>query len=249
MNRQKWILIAIGAIIGSTFLIDYFVSTKYPEELLVITRIPDLKVGTEYTYIFFRNEENLGNHSYSIKNKNQSGSSTTYTIDTSINLISEGKTLDLSGRYTFNQDFTPIHYQLNASEHGDITIITCEFNNGRVNTSVDVQGEVITMSEEIKPDTLLIENTMPAYWEILFQSTSLKQGRRYKAEVFIPQANRVVSISLFVDTKKIQVDLGEETVEATVVKLSDLNLIFYLYRDELIVYRDDAQGLLLRKVT
>ena len=66
--------------------------------------------------------------------------------------------------------------------------------------------------------------------------------------MFVPQYDRIVSISLFVDPSKIKQQLGDSTVDATVITLSDFDLTFYVYNGELLSYRDDSQGILLQKV-
>jgi hypothetical protein len=245
--QLRWIVLGIVAIIVGTFAFEYYAQTRYPEEQLVITGV-DVSIGETYVYTFFRNNENLGNHSYTVISEEGSGSSTVYMMKASTVVTSNGKTLDLEGRYIFNQKYLPINYHLNATQGGNLTIIDCAFYDGKVNTTVTEGGNSITLQKDLPEGTLLLENTMPAYWEVLFHSTSLDQGKRYKAEMYVPQYDKIISISLFVDPNKIKQQLGDSTVDATVVTLSDLNLTFYLYNGELITYRDDSQGILLQKV-
>lgn len=245
--QLKWIVLGIVAIIVGTFAFEYYAQTRYPEEALVITDV-NVQIGTTYTYTFFRNNENLGNHSYKVVSQEGSGSSSVYTMLASTIVTSNGKTLYLESRYVFNAKYLPLDYQLNATQDENMTIIDCTFYDGKVNTTVTEASESITLQEDLPNGTLLLENTMPAYWEVLFGSTNLQPGKRYKAEMFVPQYDRIVSISLFVDPSKIKQQLGDSTVDATVITLSDFDLTFYVYNGELLSYRDDSQGILLQKV-
>ena len=245
--QLKWIILGIVAIIIGTFAFEYYAQTRYPEENLVITGV-NVQIGTTYTYSFFRNNENLGNHSYKVISQEGSGPSAVYTMSATTFVTSNNRTLALESLYQFNSKYLPLDYRLNATQGENVTMIDCTFYDEKVNMTVSESGDMITLQKDLPNGTLLLENTMPAYWEVLFGSTNLQQGKRYSAEMFVPQYDRLVAISLFVDPHKVKQQIGDSTVDATVVTLSDLDLTFYVYNGELISYMDDSQGILLQKV-
>jgi hypothetical protein len=246
--RTRWIIVGIVAIIVASVLFDYYTTYRYPQVPITITGISNLKVGTNATFIFLRNDENIGNHSYRIVDIQGSGSSALYTIETYTFVTSNNKTLELKGRYTFNNEYLPAHYELNATQGGNTTTIICTFYDAEVNETVIDRGEETTLQSNLPNGTLLIENTMPAYWDILFRSTNMQQAKRYTGQIFIPQFDEVTTLSLFVEPNKSQRQLGDTKVDATVINFSDLSLIFYVYQGKLIAYRDDSQSLLFQKV-
>jgi hypothetical protein len=172
-----------------------------------------------------------------------------YAMSSVTSIIFEGKSLTLEGLYKFDSGFNPVSYGLNATEGDEITFYICDFKPGAVTTSVSFQGETVDVEAEVEEGTLLIENSMPGYWEVLFQSTSLDRGKRYTFDVFIPQAARVFHVAIVVEKDLEQVRVEEGTLECTVIKASDLGLAFYVNQGEIVQYRNEEQGVLMNKTS
>ena len=103
-------------------------------------------------------------------------------------------------------------------------------------------------TEQVAEGTLLIENQMPGYWEILFQSTTLTPGKRYVVDAFIPQRGSAARLTLTVDRRTSTVRYDGVELDCKVVREADTGLVFYLYDGELIQYRDDTNGVTLTKI-
>ncbi|MCW4048492.1 MAG: hypothetical protein NWE89_02025 [Candidatus Bathyarchaeota archaeon] len=246
--KRQWILVGVIAILGASFLIDYFAESQYPEAPLVINGVPDLSEDSEYSYRIFKNDEEVGTHRYMITDIDSTGASKIYTINAYTQVTQEGKVIELENQYVFDESYCPISYRLNVTQDGEVTQISSMFTDNTVTTMVTVGDSSVTLENDVSDDTLLIENGMPGFWELLFQSTDLEPGYRYNVDAYIPQAGGILSLTLVVNRETSQVRLDGGNLEVTVVSVADLDLVFYLYEDELVLYRDDNQEVVMRKV-
>jgi hypothetical protein len=246
--KNRWVLVGLTLILAGVFFIDYVAEFLYPSVELGAVRVPEALGGTN-TYNFYKDTSFVGTYTYSVTKIPGGAQGEVYAMSSVTSITFEGKPLTLEGLYRFNSGFSPLSYGLNATEGSGITYYVCDFKPGAVTTSVSFQGETVDVETEVDEGTLLIENSMPGYWEILFQSTSLDRGKRYTFDAFIPQAARVFHVTLVVEKDLEQVQVEDRTLECTVIKASDLGLAFYVYQGELVQYRNEEQGVLMNKVS
>jgi hypothetical protein len=246
--KNRWVLVGLALIFAGVLFIDYLAEFLYPSVELGAVRVPDTLGGT-HTYNFYKDTIFVGTYTYSFTKTPGGAQGEAYSMSSVTNITFEGKPLTLEGLYRFNSGLSPISYGLNATEGGETTYYVCGFKPGSVTTSASFQGEKMDVETEVDEGTLLIENSMPSYWEILFQSTSLDRGKRYTFDAFIPQAAKVFHVTLVVEKDLEQVQVEGRTLECTVIKASDLDLAFYVYQGELVQYRNDEQGVLMNKVS
>jgi hypothetical protein len=198
-------------------------------------------------YKFYREGQLVGTHSYSITGHEGGGASAEYTMISTTDITYEDKNLMLQGEYVFNHLYRPLSYTLNASEGDKHTRLRAAFSQHEVEITLDSDGEVKELTKQITEGTLLIENQMPGYWEILFQSSRLEPGKRHRVNVIIPQLGAEVRVTLTVDHGTSTVRYDGLELDCTVVREPDLGLVFFLYGGELIQYRDDANGVTMTK--
>jgi hypothetical protein len=246
--KNRWVLVGLALILAGVFFIDYVAELLYPSFELGSVRVPDA-LGGAHTYNFYKDTSFVGTYTYSVAKTSGAAQDVVYAMSSVTSITFEGKPLTLEGLYRFNSGFSPVGYGLNATEASGITYYVCDFKPGAVTASVSFQGETIDVETEVEEGTLLIENSMPGYWEILFQSTSLDRGKRYTFDAFIPQAARVFHVTLVVEKDLEQVRVEEGTLECTVIKASDLGLAFYVNQGEIVQYRNEEQGVLMSKTS
>ncbi|MFH2111114.1 MAG: hypothetical protein ABIJ47_07645 [Candidatus Bathyarchaeota archaeon] len=245
--KNRWVLVGLALILGGVVFIDYIAQLLYPSVDLGALSVPDTLSGT-HTYNFYKDTAFVGTHTYSVA-KVPGAQGTIFAMSSGTFITFEGKSLALEGLYRFNSGFRPVSYGLNVTEGGEVTYFVCDFKPGEVTTTVRFQGETADVVTDIEEGTLLVENSMPGYWEILLQSASLERGRRHTLGLFIPQAARVFQVTLFVENDLEQVRVEDKTLECMVVKASELGLAFYVHQGELVQYRDEAQGVAMNKVS
>ena len=244
--RRQWIVAGIVLILGASVLVELYLNRLYPETGIEIT-LPELQVGIEHVYTFNREGQQVGTHSYIVAGREGGGASAEYTMISTTDITYEGKSLLLRGEYGFDRLYRPLGYALNATDEDKHTRLRAAFTQGEVEITLDSDGQVMELTEQIAEGTLLIENQMPGYWEILFQSSTLMPGKRYMVDAFIPQLGAVIRLTLTVDRETSKVRHEDMELDCKVVREADQGLIFYLYGGELIQYRDDANGVTMMK--
>jgi len=244
--RRQWAVVGIVLILGASVLVELYLNRQYPETGIEIT-LPELHVGEEHVYMFYREGQLVGTHSYVITGREGSGASAEYTMVSTTDITYEGKNLSLRGEYVFDHLYRPLDYTLNASEGDKHTRLRAAFNPEEVEVTIDSDGDVMEFTEQVNEETLLIENGMPGYWEILFESSTLMPGKRYVVDAFIPQLGAVVRLTLTVDRGTSKVRHGGVELDCNVVREANRELVFYLYGGDLIQYRDDGNGVTMTK--
>jgi hypothetical protein len=244
--RRQWVLAGIVLIIGASLLTELVLNRLYPETGIEIS-LPELRVGEEHVYTFYREGQQVGTHSYVIAGRIGEGASAEYTMISTTDITYEGKSLLLRGEYVFDHLYRPIGYALNASEEDKRSRVRAAFSQGEVEITIDSEGETIELTEQVAEGTLLIENQMPGYWEILLQSSTLMPGKRYVVDAFIPQLGAATRLTLTVDRGTSKVTHEGVELDCKVVREADQGLVFYLYGGQLIQYRDDENGVTMTK--
>ena len=244
--RRQWVVAGIVLILGASLLVELYLNRLYPETGIEIT-IPELQVGEEHVYSFYREGQLVGTHSYIITSREGGGASVEYTMISTTDIAYEGKNLLLRGEYVFDHLYRPLGYALNATEEDKNTWLRAAFDQDEVDVTIYSDGDVMELTEQIAEGTLLVENQMPGYWEILFQSSTLMPGKRYVVDAFIPQLGAVVRLTLTMDRGTSTVRHEGVELDCTVVREADRGLVFFLYGGELIQYRDDENGVTMIK--
>lgn len=244
--RRQWIVAAIVLILGASVLVELYLNRLYPETGIEIT-LPELQVGEEHVYTFYREGQLVGTHRYIITGRWGEGASAEYTMSSTTDITYEDKSLLLHSQYVFDHLYRPQGYALNATDEDKHTRLRAAFTPHLVEIIVDSGGEVMELTEQVAEGTLLIENQMPGYWEVLLQSSTLMPGKRYMVDAFIPQLGSAAKLTLTVDRGTSKVRHEGTELDCKVVREANQGLIFYLYGGELIQYRDDANGVTMMK--
>jgi hypothetical protein len=244
--RRHWILVGVALILGAALLVELYLDTRYPETAIEIA-LPEFQVGEVHMYSFHREGQLVGSHSYAVTDREGAGASARYTMASTTNVTHEGSNFLLQGEYVFYDNYRPLSYQLNVTQGDRQNRIKASFTQDRVELTVHSDDDAAQLTEQITAETLLIENQMPGYWEILFQSTTLTPGKRYVAHAFIPQRGSSTKLTLTVDGDTSKVRREGVDLECTVVREANMGLEFYIYGGELIQYRDDANGVVMTK--
>jgi len=243
--RRQLIVVGILLILGASVLVELYLNRLYPETGIEIT-LTELQVGEEQVYRFYREGQQVGTHSYVVFDHEEI--SAEYTMISTTDIAYEGERLLLQGEYVFDYLYRPLSYLFNATEEEKQTRLYASFTHGEVELTLQSDGDLAELTEQVPEGTLLIENQMPGYWEILFQSTTLTPGKRYVVDAFIPQRGSAARLILIVDRRTSTVRHDGVELDCKVVREADTGLVFYLYGGELIQYRDDSNGVAMTKI-
>jgi len=246
MLRRQWILAGVALILGASLLVEIYLDTRYPETTITVT-LPELQLGQEHVYSFQREGQRVGTHSYTVTGREGTGASARYTMVTTTDITYNDERLLLHAEYVFDHLYRPLSYELNATVEDKQTRIQAAFTQGEAVVTLVSDGDAAELTEEVPEGALLIENQMPGYWEILFQSTALTPEKRYIFDAFIPQRGSSARMTLTVDKETSKVSHDGLDLDCSVVREANMGLVFYLYGGELILYRDDANGVAMTK--
>ena len=242
----KYLLLGLAAIVAGSILLDRYAEILYPMVDLGPIDVSGLTAGEEHLFDFYKDDSLVGSYAYSVV---EAGSGQgAYAVRHETEVRYEGRLILLEGLYRFGSSYLPQGYSLNVTTDTGTESISCSFSPGLVNVTLVFEGEANVLTQELPEGAILVENSMPGYWEILFRSTTFERGKRYTVDAFVPQAGRSIPMTLVVERDLRQSRVGDRLLECTVIKESDLGLTFYIYGGELVQYQDEAQGVLLRKV-
>lgn len=242
--KKLYLAVGIITIIGASFLIDYVANSQYITEDLKITQTLNLEVGELHEFQYIKEGEIVGTFSYVIESTGNN-----YKMTSFIHATDAGKTIDLEGIYVFNDYFKPVSYELKVVEGAGVTNIVSEFDETNVTTTVSYADDRVELVTELESmDSLLIENLMPSYWDILFKATEFETGYRYLFNAFVPQAAKEFSFSLVVDNKPSTITVSGRSLECKVIRETQFELAFYLYEGELVQYEEINLDIVFTKI-
>ena len=241
--KRIYLVAGIILIFGATYAIEYYANSQFSNQELVVSGISGYEIGVAQTFDYFKDEEQVGTYAYTVE---ESGNNFIMTSITDVTY--GGRDLELESVYTFDDFYSPESYALTVISEGDVTEIISTVSNGKIITSVTSEGVTVDITDEHVDGMLLIENGMPGFWEVLFNSVELERGVKYTAIVYIPQAAMVFDVDLVVSKQDKLIWVGGERLECTVINEPNLELSFYMYEGELVEMRGESQGVVLQKV-
>jgi len=241
--KRIYLIAAIILIFGATYAIEYYANSQFETRELVVSGVSGYENGVVQTFDYLKDDVRVGTYSYKV---DESGVNYIMTSETFV--TSGERDLELEAVYTFDNSYSPETYALTVTSNGEVTEITTEIANGNITTSVTSAGVTVDLTDVYVDGMLLIENSMPGFWEVLFNSFEVERGVKYTASIYIPQAAMAFDVGLVVSKEDQRIWVGDERLECTVINEADLDLKFYLYEGELVEMRNDGQGVALQKV-
>lgn len=231
-------------ILGGTLAIEWYTGTRYPTEELIITGVPELELGVTHTFSYEREIENAGTTSYIITEYGDG----LYKMVSETDVNNGEQHIQLVSIYEFNADYSPIDYDLKIDQEGDITLINVTFTDSNIIATIAFDDQNVTLIKENTKEMLVTENNMPGLWEVLLLSAEFEQGKRYTANVYIPQGGDVFELEFYINADTSNIYIDGEPYACTVIQETSLDLKFYIYEGELVQMRNDDMGLIFTRI-
>ncbi len=241
--KRIYLVAGIILIFGATYAIEYYANSQFETRELVVTGVSGFEHGVVQAFDYLKDDELVGSYSYAME---ESGDKYILTSETFV--TSGERDLELETVYTFDNLYSPEYYSLTATSNGEVSEITTEIANGNITTTVTSADVTVNFTHVYVDGMLLIENSMPGFWEVLFNSFEVERGVKYTASIFIPQAAMSFDVNLVVSKEDKLIWVGEERLECIAISETNLDLDFYMYKGELVEMRSEGQGVVLRKV-
>ena len=241
--KRIYLVAGIILIFGATYAIEYYANSQFSTQELVVSGISGYEIGVAQTFNYFKDEEKVGTYTYTVDEYGDNFIMTSLT-----DVTYGGRDLELESVYTFDDSYSPESYALTVISDEGVTEISTTLSNRNITTSVTSEGVTVDIPGEYVDGMFLIENGMPGFWEVLFNSVELERGVKYTAIVYIPQGAMAFDVNLVVRKQYQLIWVGDERLACTVINEANLELSFYIYEGELVEMRSESQGTVLQKV-
>ncbi len=232
--RNIWVIALSLAIIGGVVLFELWTAGQFPPADLELGPLPSLPIGVERKYDYFKDDERVGSYVFWVESKGLPGGKAVYRTRSKTSVAQGGKTIELETIYTFLDDLTPVEYKLNASIGDEHQYIRCLFEGGRVNATFFTEDSKIEKPLELPEQVVLLDYLMLGHWDLLFKSFKFVSGKTYTVNAYTPQNLQCKSIELITDREPKIIDIEGVKYECSVVRVPNLNLVFYIYKGDIV---------------
>jgi hypothetical protein len=238
--RKIWIIALVGVILGGAALFEIWLSISYPLVEYRPSELPNLE-GLRREYIYFRLGEKVGTYSYWVETSEERAGCLVYSSGSRTSVEANGTDIELVTLYSFDEFLSPVEYRLNATLGGERQYIEDFFTAGEVVASSRVENTSIEVTKDLPEYPILLDSYMPGHWELLFKVFAPVRGKRFRINAFIPQMMDFTRLEIVTDKKPETLLLDDTTCECTVVRVPDLNLVFYTFGGDLVQMEDTGK--------
>jgi len=244
-NRR---LIIIGAVVllamvAFELYADYFITyTEYKPNALT-----NLNVGPLQLTDYYKDGENIGTYTSTVEVKNQTLGEITYTISSKTDLIYQEKHQTVDTILTITDRMRLLDYKVSASINDISSTTTVTMKGSNANVTNTFMGDTITLNVNVPENTIVMDHSQPAHWELLVRSFNFELGKRYRVNVFIPQTASIHSWELGADQNLQTISIGGVSYTCLVVRQADMDIQFYVSNGALIRYRDQINNIVIEK--
>lgn len=238
--RKIWILAIVGVILGGAALVEVWLSISYPLVEYRPSELPDLE-GLRREYDYFRLGEKVGTYSYWVEDSEDRAGRFVYFSGSRTSVEADGTDIELVTHYSFDEFLSPVEYRLNATLGDERQYIEDFFAAGEVVATSRVENSSVEVTKDLPEHTVLLDSYMPGHWELLFKVFAPVRGKRFRISAFIPQIMDLARMEIVTDKKPETLLLDDTPCECTVVRVPDLNLVFYVFEGDLLRMEDTGR--------
>ena len=242
--RKLWIIGVAAAIFGVLFFMEFYTSLRFPVTKYVPMGLPPLPVA-ERNYDFFKDGEKVGSYIFRVEEVRDYEGQPAYFTSSLTSVVSDDTVIELETIYIFSVKLNPLEYRLNATIGEEHQSIACVFDGWNVYASTEMEGSRVEREMELPVDTVLIDTNMVGHWDFFFKSFDPGVGKRVGFTMFVPQALNTASMELIVDKGTKMLTINGVDYECQVVRVSKLDLTFYLHNDDVLKLEESNQNIVI----
>jgi hypothetical protein len=243
-NRDVLFLGAL--IIAGAVVVELYSDFTNPFIVYAPIGYTNLLIGTPQQFNYYKDGVLIGAYSYTLSNQT-SGSSTIYTLNTSVDVVYQFNHLTVNSTYRFLSEVSHMSYGIDFGSNGTKSSLECVFVGNNVTINSYSQGKNQTVSVTLPTNTVLIDNNNPAHWELLAKSFTAPAGSKYNINTFVPQGSVIQQFEYGVDTSHQFVTIGSRSYECVVTREPDFEITLFFYQGNLIQYRNDVDNIVIVK--
>jgi hypothetical protein len=243
-NRDIFLLGAI--ILVGAIAVELYTNFANPLINYTPSSYASLNVGTPQKFEYYKEGVLVGTYNYTL-NTQVSGSSTLYTLETSVDVTYKDVQMTADTSHRFLDEVSQVGYTVNVDIGGEKTNLRCNFLTGKVLITTSSHGSNQTTTVILPMNTVIIDNNNPAHWELLMKSFKAEAGKEYRINAFVPQGAAVQEIDFGIDTSHQFVNIDTKNYECVVARAPDFQITLYFYNGDLIQYKNDVDGIIIVK--
>ena len=166
-----------------------------------------------------------------------------FLVTTIADVQTGGKSFVVKTRLTVNSFNTPLTYFVNATLDGSPSSIRVQRMEKIYEIQNTIKGQVFSTQVEPPNPVVIVDNNIPAHWELIIRGVKMESGERYGLIALVPQQNGVKEFELSVDEKTSSITVEGVDYICTVVRENTFDLSFYLSDGKLIRFRNQSQNI------
>lgn len=245
MNNRDVFLLGVIILVGA-IAVELYSNFANPLIDYTPSSYKSLIIGAPQQFDYYKEGELIGTYAYTL-NTQTSGSSTYYTLQTSVEITYKDEQVTLETTHRFLDEVSQVGYTVGVDIGGATTNLTCNFIGGKVLITTSSQGKNQTTTLTLPANTVIIDNNNPAHWELLMKSFNAEAGKIYGINAFIPQGAVVQKIEFGIDTSHQFVNIDTKSYECIVAREPNFQIALYFYNGDLIQYKNDVDGIIIVK--
>ena len=221
---------------------EIWINIAHPLYKISSINLPREVLGSPRVYNYLKDGVIIGTYTQTTERGPTYGIES-FLITTVADVQTGGKNFVVKTRLTVNSFDTPLTYFVNATLDGSPSSIRVQRMEKIYEIQNTIQGQVFPTQIEPPSPVVIVDNNIPAHWELIIRGTKMEPGERYGLNALVPQQNGVKEFELSVDEKTSSITVDGVDYKCTVVRENTFDLSFYLSDGKLIRFRNQSQNI------
>jgi hypothetical protein len=241
--ERKWLYFSAAAVILVGLVgWELWINVVHPLYKIDSINLPNEKPVSSGIYNYVKDGVVIGTY----RQKTESGTATdlaSFLITSVVDVQTDGKSFEVETRLTVNSFNTPITYFVNATLDDSISSIRVKPFDKTYKIENIVNGELFSTQVEPTNPVFIVDNNVPAHWELIINGAKMVPGERYGLSALVPQLNGVKEYELSIDQNLSSITVAGIEYKCKVVRENSSDLIFYFSDGKLILFRNQPLNL------
>lgn len=240
---RKWLYFGAAIVILAGLVgWEIWINIAHPLYKISSINLPHEVLGSPRVYNYLKDGVIIGTYTQTTEMGPTSGIES-FLVTTVADVQTGGKNFVVETRLTVNSFDTPLTYFVNATLAGTPSSIRVQRIEKVYEIQNTVQGQVFPTQVEPPNPVVIIDNNIPAHWELIISGIRMESGERYGLSALVPQQNGVKEFELSIDEKTSSITVEGVNYICTVIRENNFDLSFYLSNGKLVRFLNQPQNI------
>ena len=240
---RKWLFFGAAVIILAGLVgWEIWINIAHPLYKISSINLSSEVLGSPRIYNYVKDGLIIGTYTQTTE-KGPTFGVESFLVTTVADVQTGGKNFVVKTRLTVNSFDAPLTYFVNATLDGSPSSIRVQRMEKIYEIQNTVQGQMYPTQVEPPNPVVIVDNNIPAHWELIIHGVNMKSGERYGLSALVPQQSGVKEFELSVDEKTSSITVEGVEYICTVVRENTYDLSFYLSEGKLIRFRNQPQNI------